>query len=96
MSYPAQYRKRPVQIDALLWEGGPYASVEKFCGQNWGRADAKDVAWMGPDDGEQVVLWNTLESQWLCCPKGHYIIRGIEGELYPCDPEVFRRSYEAV
>jgi hypothetical protein len=40
------------------------------------------------------VLWNTLESQWLLCPKGHWVIRGLEGELYPCDPDVFAKSYE--
>jgi hypothetical protein len=90
----ARYRKKPVEIDAIQWQGGEYQSLERFCGHNWARADARDVSWTAPDDGERVVLWNTLESQWLLCPKGHWVIRGLQGELYPCDPEVFAKSYE--
>ena len=90
------YRKKPVVINAIQWNGGDYKCLEKFCGLNWARADARDVSWCGPDDGERVVLWNTLEAQWLCCPKGHWVIRGLMGEIYPCDPAVFEMTYEAV
>ena len=90
----AKYRKKPVVIDAVKWDGGDYTHLQKFCGLNWGRADAHDVAWTPPDDDEWVVVWNTMGSQWLCCPKGHWIIRGLEGELYPCDPDVFAATYE--
>lgn len=91
-----KYRKKPVVIDAIQWMGGEYSCLEDFCGLNWGRADAKDVTWTGEDDGEFVVLWNTAEKQWLMCPKGHWIIRGIHGELYPCDPAIFDKTYEPV
>lgn len=93
---PARYRSRPVEITALEWTGGEYDCLNSFCGHNWGRWDAKDAQWLGPDDGEGVVLWNTKENQWLCCPKGHFIIRGLDGELYPCAPDIFKRKYEAV
>lgn len=90
-----KFRKKPVVIEAIQWAGGKYEDcLDRFCGHNWGRADAKEADWLGPDDGEQVVLWNTMEQQWLCCPKGHWIIRGINGELYPCDPDVFEATYE--
>jgi hypothetical protein len=89
-----RFRKKPVEINAIVWEGGDYKGLQKFCGMNWGRADAHEVIWSGPDDKEHVVLWNTMEEQWLCCPKGHWIIRGVEGELYPCDPGVFTKTYD--
>lgn len=91
-----KFRKKPVEIDAIQWNGGDYRCLEKFCGLNWGRADAHNVAWAAEDDDEWVVLWNALESQWICCPKGHWVIRGLHGELYPCDPVVFDKSYEPV
>lgn len=25
---------------------------------------------------------------------GHWLVRGIDGELYPCDPAIFERTYE--
>lgn len=90
------YRKKPVVISAIQWLGGDYECLERFCGHNWGRADAKDVTWSGKDDGEKMVLWNTMEQQYLCCPKGHWVIRGIKGELYPCEQEIFEVTYEPV
>lgn len=89
-----RFRKKPVVIDAIQWLGGDYKCLDTFCGLNWGRNDAHEVSWLGPNDSEGVVLWNALEAQWLCCPKGHWIIRGIRGELYPCEPEVFDATYE--
>ena len=91
-----KFRKRPVVIDAIQWNGGDYKCLLKFCGLNWGRADAKDVVWTAPPEHEMVVLWNTVEEQWLLCPTGHWIIRGISGELYPCDPDIFAETYEPV
>lgn len=90
---PRQYRKKPVVIEAIRWEGGEYAHLDIFCGRNWGRADAHDL---DPVDGEGVVVWNALEQQWLNVPVGHWIIRGVRGELYPCEPNVFEATYEPV
>jgi hypothetical protein len=78
----------------MRWLGGPYEVLNDFCGLEWGRADANDVKWTAPDDGEQVVLWNKAESQWLLCPKGWWIIRGVRGEYYPCKPDIFAMTYE--
>lgn len=27
---------------------------------------------------------------------GDYIIRGVKGEIYPCKPDIFQQTYEAV
>lgn len=91
-----RFRKRPIVIDAYQWNGGPTDELSRFCGANWARAEAKGLAWSGPEDGERVVIWAAPEHSWVCCPKGHWIIRGIDGENYPCDPSVFARTYEAV
>lgn len=87
------FRKKPVEIEAVRWEGGDTAWLDGFCGRNWSRADAQD---MDPFDDEQVVVWNTKERQWFQVPIGHWLIRGIDGELYSCDPDVFERTYQPV
>ena len=89
----AKYRKRPVIIWARRWTGGEYQWLNDFCGRNWSRADAQDIAF---DDTEQLVVWNTKERQWLQVPVGHWIIRGLHAELYPCAPDIFEASYEPV
>lgn len=85
------WRKKPVVVQAKQWTGGDYEWLNDFCGHNWTRADAVD---MGYDDPEQVVVWNTAERQYLHVPVGHWIIRGIHGELYPCKPDIFAATYE--
>ena len=89
-----KFRKKPVEIEAILWSGGKYDCLIDFCGENWGRADAKDVAWCGIADREEVVVYNSVERQWLCVPVGWFIIRGVRGELYPCKQEIFAETYE--
>jgi hypothetical protein len=94
-SVASRYRKRPVVIEAFQWVGGDTEILDRFLGQNWGRADAKDVPWEHEDD-EAIVVWNTAEKLWLPVPVGHWIIRGIHGEFYPCDPAIFDLTYEEV
>ena len=93
-----KFRKKPVVVDAVRFVGGEYPEsirpLDEFCGRNWSRADAVDE--QGPADEENVVVWNTAEKQWLNVPVGHWIIRGISGELYPCAPDIFEATYEAL
>jgi len=37
----------------------------------------------------------TLEG-WLNISSGDWIIRGIQGEYYPCKPDIFEQTYELV
>jgi hypothetical protein len=87
----AKFRKKPVVIEARQWLGGDHAWLTDFCGFHWTRADVHDMAF---DDPEQVIVYNTAERQWLQVPVGHWIIRGIQGELYPCKPDIFAATYE--
>ncbi len=87
------YRRNPALIEAARWEGGDTEWLDQWLGQNWTRADARDVEWLH-EDGEELVVWNSIEKAWTPVPVGHWIIRGIAGEYYPCDPQVFSILYE--
>lgn len=89
-----KFRKKPVIIEAVQWNGGDFEFLNDFCGRNWTRADAVDE--QGPDDKENVVVYNTAEKQWLNLPLGYWLIRGVQGELYPCKPDIFDQTYELV
>lgn len=89
-----KFRKKPVVIEAQQWLGGEYEWLNQFCGKNWTRADAVDYS--QPVDAEAVVVFNTAEKAWIHVPLMHWIIRGISGELYPCKPDIFEATYEAV
>jgi hypothetical protein len=48
---------------------------------------------ISPLDVSDMLAVGTLEGTTYASP-GHWIIRGTEGELYPCKPSVFERKYE--
>jgi len=44
----------------------------------------------------QVHGWiDTLEGGHTVCP-GDWIIKGVNGEFYPCKPDIFEKTYEEV
>lgn len=60
---------------------------------------ARDV--LGPDedlqrtlDGYTAVVYDDLHGTWVNVSTGDWIIRGTEGELYPCADTVLRKKYE--
>ncbi|MFP8960023.1 hypothetical protein ACLIYP_05540 [Streptomyces nanhaiensis] len=40
-----------------------------------------------------IMLINTLEGTMSASP-GDYVIRGVQGEIYPCKPDIFEATYE--
>jgi len=76
-----RYRKRPVVIEAVRWLNNP-DEVQSFIGSS------------GYVKGEYVYI-GTLEGL-MVASHGDYIIKGVNGEFYPCKPEIFLKTYEAV
>jgi hypothetical protein len=83
MSKAKQYRKKPVVIEAIEYTDSNEDAVIAFIGRG---------AWM-PSSNEIII--NTLEGQMSATP-GCFVIRGVAGEYYPCDGDIFRQTYEAV
>jgi hypothetical protein len=44
--------------------------------------------------GKDMII-KTLEGDMMVS-EGDYIIRGIEGELYPCKASIFEKTYDLV
>lgn len=82
---PERYRKRPVTIEAMLFNGQNGEMVAEWCeGTYWPSRMA-----------EATVIIHTLEGDMSASP-GDWIIRGVQGEFYPCKPEIFAATYEWV
>lgn len=94
----AQYRKRPVIIEAIRWTGDNLQEVIGFTGkhprwsewfQSWEEYEARVKA----DGGIFKII--TLEGTMEASP-GDWIIRGVKGEHYPRKPDIFEATYEPV
>lgn len=83
-----QFRKKPVVIDAVQWDGSA-STADLFIGESYG------VDWEYSLVSNGDILIPTLEGSMLC-RVGDWIIRGVKGEYYPCKPDIFEATYEAV
>jgi len=96
------FRKKPVVIEARQATGTPDSNREII---DWTR-DSKTPAHMDRrvtsyDDGSLLVddvpslTINTLEgAMWV--DDGDWIIKGVQGEFYPCKADIFAKTYEPV
>lgn len=80
----AQYRKKPVIIEAVRWDGN-LETLNIF--------PKEDIEHVKLRDGDLYI--QTLEGQ-MKANIGDYIIRGVKGEYYPCKPDIFEITYEPV
>ena len=84
----AKFRKKPVVIDAVQWTGVNHLITSTFMAGSGATLDYTESAL-----GEIIIP--TLEGE-MRATAGDYIIKGIEGEIYPCKPEIFEKTYEVI
>lgn len=87
-----KFRKKPVVIDAVQWTGDNLQEVIEFTGRHH---SAEDWSW---PYFENVVKYKglkifTMEGP-LMAAVGDWIIRGVQGEHYPCKPDIFEQTYD--
>ena len=97
-----QYRKKPVVIEAMHFEGdnAHLHSVYQWIEENTqGSFDVNDPSGEVPASGVSIdaatgfMVIATLEGI-MQVKVGDYIIRGVQGEFYPCKPDIFEATYE--
>lgn len=90
-----KYRKKPIIIEAVQWTGLNLEEIKAFVGENL-KYDIIDTAWeVGKGAPFVNMKIHTLEGDYECT-KGDFIIKGVNGEFYPCKPDIFEKTYEAV
>lgn len=101
-----QFTKKPVTIEAMQWDGTAHAAIAVI---NWAVShDGESIrfheAQAAYDEGDRrgsrpaipaYLSIDTLEGTMTASP-GDYIIRGVNGEFYPCKPDIFAKTYDAV
>lgn len=92
-----KYQTKPFQIEAVQWTGWNVDEIKKFVGHN---LDTGEDGFLLPDEiwGEwdDPHVWDWIQKTWVAVNTGDYIIKGMKGEFYPCDQEVFNAKYEEV
>jgi len=91
---PKKFRKKPVVIEAVQFPG---LNGDSPCFDPVIKAFPEAAHWKGwlDDDGKWRLDIPTLEGVITASP-GDWIIKGVKGEFYPCKPDIFEETYEAV
>lgn len=87
-----KYKKKPVVIDAFRFTGSSTSAAIVEAWIKEGR-EPFDCAIHTCDIRELKI--QTLEGEMTASP-GDWIIKGVNGEFYPCKPDIFEQTYEAV
>ena len=91
-----KYRKKPVVIEAVQLKVDNFDAVCDFMG---GTPVPKHNPDFGIDEHGNTnepylgVYIETLEGKMLAS-YGDYIIKGVNGEFYPCKPDIFEKTYD--
>ncbi len=78
-----KFRKKPVEIEAVQWKGNNQREIMALGLEPLGEI------------GTPCLIVETLEGNMRASP-GDWIIKGVKGEFYPCKPEIFAATYDAV
>jgi hypothetical protein len=83
-----RFRKKPVVIEAVQWKGFEL-SYQELLGL-MGKEFVEDKTCF-TDKGEVEI--STLEGT-MTASVNDWIIKGVNGEFYPCKPDIFEKTYE--
>ena len=82
----SKYRKRPVEVEAIQFDGWNWREVHQFMGN-------EPLMFTQGFRKDEYILIRTLEGV-MKASIGDYIIKGVHDEFYPCKPDIFHETYE--
>jgi hypothetical protein len=88
-----QFKKRPVVVEAARWDGTAAGATPII---DWVLSNGGTARF---DDYSNVYMTylkiDTMEGTMIA-RTGWWIIKGVKGEFYPCEPDIFEQTYEAL
>jgi hypothetical protein len=92
----SKYRKKPVEIEAQQYIDAKSGTeiIQRILEAD-GRASLRCIDPGKADHGGHTIMIRTLEGD-MHAAFGDWVIRGVQGEFYPCKPDIFAATYEAV
>ena len=87
-----KYRKKPIVIEAFQYDGDFQNREGIFYIPTWGiKAYREGTLFFDGDTLKIKILEGTMT-----VTEGDYIIKSVNGDIYPCNPETFKKIYEEI
>jgi hypothetical protein len=94
MTSPTKYRKKPVVIEAMYNDGEIETISAILDWINGGNGATGPATYDLIGKASMSIHIETLEGV-MRADVGDFIIKGVNGEFYPCKPDIFAKTYEA-
>lgn len=87
-----KYRKKPIVVEAvqLRWD-----TWNEMC-NHIDAGKLEDGSPSGRMDGEAIGLDIPTKEGLVQANEYDWVIKGVQGELYPCKPDIFELTYDEV
>lgn len=83
-------RKKPVEVEAFQWTAKLFKNLIWKSLPDWLKAEY--------DKGNIIMLARGMEIKtlegWIHASENDWIIKGVNGEIYPCKPDIFEKTYD--
>lgn len=89
----SKFRKKPVVIEAVQYKGNGNFDNPALPDWIWKAFEEKTL--FPQQNGSDPLQIKTLEGV-LTVATDDFIIKGVNGEIYPCKPDIFEKTYESV
>lgn len=91
-----KFRKKPIVIEAVQFNNINYEEISLFIEQELTPELESETAYIAGKGAPIFSLTiKTLEGNMKAMPQD-WIIKGVNGEFYPCKPDIFEKTYEPV
>lgn len=89
-----QYRKKPIIIEAIRWNGKNFDEIMNFMKEDHGNKGAYEDACDHAHKTKQIII-STPDGN-MPALLNDYIIEGITGEFWPCNEDIFIATHEHI
>jgi hypothetical protein len=92
-----KYRKKPIVLEAFQmtdktrWDNSDWPA---WLHKAWNDEPGEGAMWIDPEDPQRALLLIGTKEGVHRVSWGDFIIQGVQGELYPCKPDIFAMTYE--
>jgi hypothetical protein len=93
MSKPERYTKIPVTIEAFQFDGSEECGDRIIEWMSESGSDLMEKHYAGPGGSFSGLRGTTVDGNQYPVDAGVWILRGVEGEHYPCQDSIFRKTY---
>ena len=86
-----KYRKKPLEVDAIHYNGDNFSEILEFYKSLVGPVDMDEYI---VQEDDEIAIYT--QKGWTPVAADEWIIRGINGEFYICTDDVFQKTYDSV